>query len=225
MGDLINSITQGISNTFNFGDIGIGRILITLILTFILGLYIYFIYRKTFAGVIYSRNFGVSLVMLCMVTGMIIMPITSNLTLSLGMVGALSIVRFRTAVKDPIDTIYMFWAIAVGIMVGARFFLPALLCALIIGLLMIVLAGLKLRSTMPYILVLRYAEDAGNAVNELLRRMPEGRLKSKTVTGSGIELTLEMRLRNNDVQLVERFLKIPGVYDAALISYSGDIVA
>ena len=224
MGDLINSITQGFASAFSFGEIGIDRILLTVGLAFAIGLYIYFIYRKTFAGVMYSRNFGSALVLMCMISSAVILPITANLALSLGMVGALSIVRFRTAVKDPIDTMYMFWSIAAGITLGARFYLPALLVSLLIGLLTVILASMKFKASMPYILVIRYAENSTAAVHELLKRMPEGRLKSKTVTKSGIELTLETRLRSNDMQVVERFLAIPGVYDAALISYSGDIV-
>lgn len=133
MGDLINSITQGFTDAFTFGEIGIARIILTLGLAFIIGLYIYFIYRKTFAGVMYSRNFGSSLVLMCMVSSAVILPITANLALSLGMVGALSIVRFRTAVKEPIDTMYMFWAIASGITLGARFYLPGFWFRLLSG--------------------------------------------------------------------------------------------
>ena len=190
-----------------------------------IGMYIFAIYRKTFSGVMYSKNFGVSLVMLAMITSFIILPITSNLTLSLGMVGALSIVRFRTAVKDPIDTVYMFWSIAVGIALGAKFFLPAILASAVIGVLMLLLSGMRFRSTMPYLLVLRFNENATNNVYGLLKRLPESQLKSKTVGSAGVEMTLEIRLRESDLQVVERFLEIPGVYDASIISYGGDIVA
>lgn len=225
MSDILNSLFSGLSSTFSFGDIGVVRILLTMALAFIIGLFIYFVYRKTFAGVMYSRNFGVSLVMLTIITSFIILPITSNLTLSLGMVGALSIVRFRTAVKDPIDTIYMFWAIAAGITLGAKFFLPALLSTLVIGLLLIILNGMKFRASMPYLMVLRFDESASGHVNSLLRRLPNINIKSKTVSQSGIEMTIELRLRESDMQIVDRFLDIPGVFDAAIISYGGDIVA
>ncbi len=160
-----------------------------------------------------------------MITSFIILPITSNLALSLGMVGALSIVRFRTAVKDPIDTVYMFWSIAVGIALGAKFFLPAILASAVIGVLMLLLSGMRFRSTMPYLLVLRFNENATNNVYGLLKRLPESQLKSKTVGSAGVEMTLEIRLRESDLQVVERFLEIPGVYDASIISYGGDIVA
>lgn len=225
MGDFFSNLVAGLQNAFSFGDLNVVRILLTLGLAFLIGMYIFAIYRKTFSGVMYSKNFGVSLVMLAMITSFIILPITSNLTLSLGMVGALSIVRFRTAVKDPIDTVYMFWSIAVGIALGAKFFLPAILASAVIGVLMLLLSGMRFRSTMPYLLVLRFNENATNNVYGLLKRLPESQLKSKTVGSAGVEMTLEIRLRESDLQVVERFLEIPGVYDASIISYGGDIVA
>ena len=225
MGDFFSNLVAGLQNAFSFGDLSVVRILLTLGLAFLIGMYIFAIYRKTFSGVMYSKNFGVSLVMLAMITSFIILPITSNLTLSLGMVGALSIVRFRTAVKDPIDTVYMFWSIAVGIALGAKFFLPAILASAVIGVLMLLLSGMRFRSTMPYLLVLRFNENATNNVYGLLKRLPESQLKSKTVGSAGVEMTLEIRLRESDLQVVERFLEIPGVYDASSISYGGDIVA
>ena len=225
MGDFFSNLVAGLQNAFSFGDLSVVRILLTLGLAFLIGMYIFAIYRKTFSGVMYSKNFGVSLVMLAMITSFIILPITSNLTLSLGMVGALSIVRFRTAVKDPIDTVYMFWSIAVGIALGAKFFLPAILASAVIGVLMLLLSGMRFRSTMPYLLVLRFNENATNNVYGLLKRLPESQLKSKTVGSAGVEMTLEIRLRESDLQVVERFLEIPGVYDASIISFGGDIVA
>lgn len=225
MGDFFSNLVAGLQNAFSFGDLSVVRISLTLGLAFLIGMYIFAIYRKTFSGVMYSKNFGVSLVMLAMITSFIILPITSNLTLSLGMVGALSIVRFRTAVKDPIDTVYMFWSIAVGIALGAKFFLPAILASAVIGVLMLLLSGMRFRSTMPYLLVLRFNENATNNVYGLLKRLPESQLKSKTVGSAGVEMTLEIRLRESDLQVVERFLEIPGVYDASIISYGGDIVA
>ena len=225
MGDFFSNLVAGLQNAFSFGDLSVVRILLTLGLAFLIGMYIFAIYRKTFRGVMYSKNFGVSLVMLAMITSFIILPITSNLTLSLGMVGALSIVRFRTAVKDPIDTVYMFWSIAVGIALGEKFFLPAILASAVIGVLMLLLSGMRFRSTMPYLLVLRFNENATNNVYGLLKRLPESQFKSKTVGSAGVEMTLEIRLRESDLQVVERFLEIPGVYDASIISYGGDIVA
>ena len=199
--------------------------LVTLLLALAIGLFIYFIYRKTFSGVLYSRNFGLSLVMVTLVTSLIILPITSNLTLSLGMVGALSIVRFRTAVKDAMDTMYMFWGIAVGICLGARFWAVAAIGSLGIGLIMILLTSIKLKSALPYLLVLHYENDSSQQVRALLSKVPGHKLKSKTLRGTTVEMTVEMRLRNEEAAFVDKFMMIDGMYDASLISYQGDIIS
>jgi uncharacterized membrane protein YhiD involved in acid resistance len=222
LGDILK---KNVLDNFTFGDIDITRILATLGLALVIGLFIFFVYRKTFAGVLYSRTFNISLIMLVMVTSFVIMPITSNLTLTLGMVGALSIVRFRTAVKDPVDTVFMFWAIAAGIALGAKFWLPALVGTLIIGLVMVIISIIKIKFTMPYLLVLRFEEECLQQVREILRQMPQGKLKSKTVSSKGIELTIEMRLKDKDLGIIDRFIRIPGVHDASLVSYQGDIVS
>ena len=160
-----------------------------------------------------------------MITAAVIMTISSNLMLSLGMVGALSIVRFRTAVKDPMDTIYMFWAIAAGIMVGANLLLVAVISCVVIGIFMVVLSIFKVRKNMPYILVIRFEEGAKGDVQSMLRKLPQGRLKSKTVSRGVIELTLELNVTDSEIALIDRFADIPGVYDASLISYTGDVIA
>ncbi len=201
------------------------NVIITLLLACAIGLFIFFIYRKTFSGVMYSRNFGLSLVMITMITSLIILPITSNLTLSLGMVGALSIVRFRTAVKDAMDTMFMFWGIAVGICLGARFWVVAIIGSLGIGLLMVLLTMLKFRTALPYLLVLHFDTAASGQVRALLSKLPGHKLKSRTVRGNSVEMTVEMRLRAEESGFVDKFLMIEGVYDASLISYQGDIIS
>jgi len=219
-------VKKSILDNFSLtGELNLERVLVTLALAFIIGLFIYFIYKRSFSGVMFSKNFGSSLVMLSMVTSMIIMPITTNLVLSLGMVGALSIVRFRTAVKDPMDTVFMFWAIAAGIVLGAQLYLPALIASVIIGGLMVLISLFKFKKTMPYLLVLRFEETAKKDVQALLRRMPQGSLKSKTVSHGLIELTIEMRIKESEAHMIDKFLQIPGVADASLISYNGDIVS
>ena len=140
--------------------------ILTVLAAFLVGLYVFFIYRITFAGVIYSRTFNLSLVMLCMVTATVIMFMANNVKLSLGMVGALSIVRFRTAIKDPIDTVFMFWAIAEGIALGAGYFIAGVIAAVFIGLCMIVISVIKGRSTMPYLLILHYDESASKQIKQ-----------------------------------------------------------
>ncbi|MBQ9942442.1 MAG: DUF4956 domain-containing protein [Christensenellaceae bacterium] len=209
----------------NSGDISWSYALMTIFVAFLLGAFIFFIYKQTFTGVVFTKSFGVSLILLAMITSAVIMTISSNLMLSLGMVSALSIVRFRTAVKDPMDTIYMFWAIAAGIMVGANLLLVAIITCVAIGLLMVVLSLVKIKKNMPYILVIRFEDEAKGDVQMMLRKLPQGKLKSKTVSRGVIELTMEINVNDAEIAMIDRFADIPGVYDASLISYTGDVIA
>lgn len=201
------------------------RVLFTLGLACLLGLFILVIYRKTFSGVLYSHAFGLSLVMMTMVTALIIMPITSNLTLSLGMVGALSIVRFRTAVKDAMDTMHLFWCVAAGICLGARFYPVAVIGSLAIALVMLIITSVKVKSALPFLLIIHYREEATEDVRRVLSSLPKTRLKSKVARGESVEVTLEIRLPADGEDTVERFTKISGVRDASLMSYQGDIIS
>lgn len=200
------------------------NVLISLGIAFLLGMVIYFIYKKTYRGVLYSHSFNLSLIMLSMVTTLVIMCISSAPALSLGMVGALSIVRFRTAVKDPMDTVYMFWAIAVGITVGANFILFSIIGTLVIAVILLVLSFTSNQTGQNYLLVVhyddRYAKEVTNAVNKMV---PRYRLKSKTATRNGIEMTLELRLQGNRSNIVDNLLGIPGVMDATLVAFQNEI--
>lgn len=200
------------------------QVLLTLAVALIVGLFIFFIYKKTFGGVMYARNFNVSLIMLTLVTSLMLMLINNNLTLSLGMVGALSIIRYRTALKDPVDTAFMFWAVGEGIAIGTRYYDVALISALCIGVVLIVLSVFKIRASMPYLLILHYHEGASQQVRAMVKQLPNSRLKSKTAQRDGIELAIELRLRENETGFVEKFLRVDGVYDATLIAHQGDIV-
>ena len=200
------------------------NVLISLGIAFLLGMVIYFIYKKTYRGVLYSHSFNLSLIMLSMVTTLVIMCISSAPALSLGMVGALSIVRFRTAVKDPMDTVYMFWAIAVGITVGANFILFSIIGTLVIAVILLVLSFTSNQTGQNYLLVVhyddRYAKEVTNAVNKMV---PRYRLKSKTATLNGVEMTLELRLQGNRSNIVDNLLGIPGVMDATLVAFQNEI--
>ncbi len=200
------------------------NVLISLGIAFLLGMVIYFIYKKTYRGVLYSHSFNLSLIMLSMVTTLVIMCISSAPALSLGMVGALSIVRFRTAVKDPMDTVYMFWAIAVGITVGANFILFSIIGTLVIAVILLVLSFTSNQTGQNYLLVVhyddRYAKEVINAVNKMV---PRYRLKSKTATRNGVEMTLELRLQGNRSNIVDNLLGIPGVMDATLVAFQNEI--
>lgn len=217
-------IKKGISEQFT-GTLNPLNVLLTLGLAFAVGLFIFIIYRKTFAGVMYSRSFNLSLIMVTVITALIILPISSNITLSLGMVGALSIVRFRTAVKDAMDTMFMFWGIACGICLGAGFYAVAGIGSLFIGLIMVVMSAIKLKSAMPYLLVIHYHESATGSVRSLLAKLPAYRLKAKSVNGDAVELTIEVRIQPSEAAIVDKFLTIDGVYDASLISYQGDVIS
>ena len=197
----------------------------TVIAAFLVGLYVFFIYRVTFSGVIYSRTFNLSLVMLSMVSAMVIMFMSNNVKLSLGMVGALSIVRFRTAIKDPIDTVFMFWAIAEGIALGAGYFIEGVVGAIFVGLLMVLLTMIKGKQSMPYLLILHYDESAARAVKQMVNQLPNGRVKSKTVSQDGVEMTVELRIRQSETGFVDKFLRVEGVYDATLIAHQGDMIS
>ena len=210
---------------FNFSTNQVLPLLVTVILAFVIGLFVYLIYRLTFSGVIYSKTFNMSLVMLTMVTTMVILIMSNNVKLSLGMVGALSIVRFRTAIKDPIDTVFMFWAIAEGIVLGAGFYLAAIIGAILIGVFMLLLASSKKKASLPYLLILHYEERASKQVRSMVAQIPYARVKSKTVQREGIELAVELRVRSSETGFVDKFLRVDGVYDATLIAHQGDMIS
>ena len=201
------------------------QVIASLVIALLVGLFIFFIYKKTFGGVMYSRNFNLSLIMLTMVTSLMLMLINNSLALSMGMVGALSIIRFRTAVKDPIDTVFMFWAVGEGIAVGTKYYDIAVIAALVIGVIMVALTVFKGKVSMPYLLILHYHEGAGQQVRQMVKQLPNARMKSKTAQRDGIELTMELRLKENETGFVEKFLRVEGVYDATLISHQGDIIS
>ena len=198
-------------------------ILLSLVLALAVGLFIVWIYRRNYRGVMYSNNFTLTLVMMTLITCPVVMCIRESIQLSMGMVGALSIVRFRTAVKDPLDTAYMFWALTMGILLGAgQFFLTA--CAVVgIGLLLTVLVHIQSKGLNSYLLVVRMSEESERQANQLVNNLKVTQLKSKTVSANGIEATYEVRVDKPDAFL-NKLRGVPGVYDATLVSYSGETV-
>ncbi len=212
--DFLNRITQ-----FSVTDSAIA-----LVLSFLIGLIIYFIYSRTFAGVVYSGSFNLSLIAMTMITTLVILGVTSNIVLSLGMVGALSIVRFRSAIKDPIDIVFIFWAISEGILCGAGLIPLALIGAPIIGVLLLVFTARKDYSA-PYLLIVRF-DDAkmDRKVEETAKKaVKRCRVKSKTlVGGSGMELILEVRPVKDDTDFVQKINAMEGVTYTSLVSYDGN---
>lgn len=198
-------------------------IAIALLLSFAIGLFIFFVYKKTFSGVMYSSSFGVTLVALAMITTLVILAVTSNVVLSLGMVGALSIVRFRTAIKEPLDIAFLFWSIAVGIVLAAGMIPLALIGSLFIGVILLVFVNRKPHFN-PYILVLscNNAEAEANAKELAKKNVSKLTVKSKTVGASGIDVNYEIRLKSDETEFVNALSAIDGVNNAMLVSYNGD---
>ena len=192
-------------------------------LGFIVGAIIALVYKKTYRGVLYSPSFAITLIMLTLITTPVVMCIKSDIALSMGMVGALSIVRFRTAVKDPMDTAYMFWALTMGILLGAGLYLVALIVVLCIGALMFVLSFVKFNNPNSYLLVVHYDEYCEQTIRATLNRTTRNfKLRSKSLTRAGAEMTYEVRLGDRQ-EIVTRMLNIEGVHDATLVACQSDV--
>ena len=196
---------------------------IALVLAFCLGLFIFMIYKKTFAGVMYFSSFGVTLVALVMITTLVILAVTSNVVLSLGMVGALSIVRFRAAIKEPLDIAFLFWSIAVGIVLAAGMIPLAVIGSVVIGMVLLVFSNQKSHVN-PYIVVIRCAghESEQMAKAYLEQHTERCVVKSKTAQNGEVELNLEIRLKNDNTDFINALTALTGVHSAVLVSYNGD---
>ena len=203
--------------------LAVSDIVVNLTVTLLLSLFSVYVYRKFFMGVLYTLSFNVSLVMVSLVTSLIIMTISSNLILSLGMVGALSIVRFRTAVKDAIDIGFMFWAIAVGIANGAGFFLISIVGSVFIAAVLWGFSNFRVGTT-PYLLVVQYDPNSDDSLCALLLQSKGGQLKSKTIRDHDAELTYEVRV-SSESSLVSDVRSVSGVRSVALVAYNGDYVS
>ena len=216
--DIFNSNFLSQVTSFSAVDMIIAQFL-----AFALGMFIYFVYKRTYRGVMYSHSFGVSLVALTMITALVIQAVTSNVILSLGMVGALSIVRFRSAIKEPLDIAYLFWSLAAGIVLGAGLIPLAIFGSVVIGVMLTVFVVKKPHDT-PYLLVVHCQDDAvENAVlAQISNKSQRTMVKAKTVNQEGIEMTLELRLKDGTTQFVNDISRLPGVRDAVLVTYNGE---
>ena len=219
------SLVQASGLAAQFKSIVPSDLFISLGLGFLIGIIIAIVYRKTYRGVLYSPSFTLTLIMLTLITTPVVMCIKSDIALSMGMVGALSIVRFRTAVKDPLDTAYMFWALTMGILLGAGLHLIALIVVLCISVLMFVLTFVKFSNPNAYLLVVHYDEYCEGAIqSELNRCVKSSKLRSKTLTRAGAEMTYEVRLSER-TEVVTRMLDIEGVHDATLVACQSEVGA
>lgn len=209
--------------TENITSFSLMDTVIAMVLSFLIGLFIFYVYKKTFNGVMYSTSFGVSLIAMTLITTFVILAVTSNVVLSLGMVGALSIVRFRAAIKEPLDIAFLFWAIATGIVLGAGMIPLAVMGAVLIGLIMILFVNKK-PSDNSYIMVINCENDSAEklVLEELRDNVKKQVVKSKTVSKQGIELTVEVRLKDMTTEFVNHMSAQRGVTNVVLVSYNGD---
>ena len=207
----------------NITSVSILDMAVALILAFGLGIFIFLVYKKTYSGVMYSSSFGTTLVALTMITTVVILAVTSNVVLSLGMVGALSIVRFRTAIKEPLDIAFLFWSIAVGIVLAAGMIPLAIIGSVIIGAILLVFVNRK-SSSNPYIVVVRCDghESEKKAKSFLDSKTDRCVVKSKTAQKGSVELNMEIRLKEDNTDFVNALADIEGVSSAVLVSYNGD---
>lgn len=207
----------------NVSAVSLFDMMLALILAFGLGLFIFLVYKKTYQGVMYSSSFGVTLIALTMITTLVILAVTSNVVLSLGLVGALSIVRFRTAIKEPLDIAFLFWSIAVGIVLAAGMIPLAVIGSVIIGIMLLVFVNRKSHFN-PYIVVIQCdGHDSETAAKEYLDEMTQRCVvKSKSAQKGSLELTLEIRLKNDNTDFINTLSEMDGVNSAVLVSYNGD---
>lgn len=203
------------------GSISVQSILLAVGTAFLISMFILFVYKKTFTGVIYSKSFSLSILLLSLVTTLIIQTISSNITLSLGMVGALSIVRFRTAVKEPVDTAFMFWAITAGIMAGANLYIAAIIGTLVVGLLFFLCYSFGMRLGNKYLVILKYDEDIAPKVEKALENI-KFRVKSRSINKGMIEYTFEVELTSENQALLDKIGSLSGVSSVNVISYQND---
>ena len=211
----------------SFSTFSLTDTLLSLGAAFLIGLFIYYVYQKTYSGVLYSRSFNVSLIAILLVTTLVISGVTSNVVLSLGMVGALSIVRFRTAVKDPMDLVFLFWALAEGILCGASLLPLALIGCPVLGVFLLVFANRQQQDN-PYLIIIRLADgETETPVESLLKKeVRKMLLKSKTITGGvGTEVIYEIRPNGSNTSFLNEIIKMDGVESAVMVSYDGNYAA
>ena len=207
----------------NVSAISVLDMALTIALSFGIGVFIFLVYQKTYRGVMYSAGFGTTLIALTMITSIVILAVTSNVVLSLGMVGALSIVRFRTAIKDPLDIAFLFWAIGAGIILAAGMIPLAVVGSVCIGIILLVFVNQK-SHTHPYIVVLNCVDHEAevNAKAFLLKHVARATVKSKSAVKGAIEMNIEVRLQEDDTDFINILSEMPGINSAVIVSYNGD---
>lgn len=219
-GNLLDELGSSLDLSNQLANLSLPHILVCMAAALVCGIIIYLVYRFFYRGVVYSDNFNILLIMITVVTSFIIMTISANIVLSLGMVGALSIVRFRSAVKDPLDIGFLFWGIAAGLTCGAGLYFVALVGTVVVAVIYIVLNFAK-KEKKNYLLIIHYSGEAEEQVSALLAAM-KYKLKSKTLSDGGTELTAEIKISKNDTAPAARFKTVKGVNEVTLLEYNGE---
>lgn len=196
-------------------------IVVDMLLAVLLGMVIYYVYKKAFTGVVYNRNYGIALLGMTVLTCMVTLAISTNIVISLGMVGALSIVRYRTAIKEPMDLLYMFWAITTGITVGASMYILVLI-GMVFMIVIVLVAGKTVEAKKAYIMVVHYqGEEAGDEIIRVLGKLDYS-IRSKVLRKEDVELTLQMKVKNDNLSFVEKIQAVNHVSDVTLLEYNGE---
>ncbi len=192
-----------------------------MLLAALLGLVIYYVYKKAYQGVVYNRNYGIALLGMTVLTCMVTLAISTNIVISLGMVGALSIVRYRTAIKEPMDLLYMFWAITTGITVGASMYILVLI-GMVFMIVIVLVAGKAMDKKNAYIMVVHYqGEQAGDEIIRVLGKNDYS-IRSKVLRKEDVELTLQIKVKNDNLSFVEKIQAVGQVKDVTLLQYNGE---
>lgn len=209
----------------NVTSVSIIDTVLAMVLAFGIGIFVYLVHKKTYKGVMYSTGFGVTLIALSMITTFVMLAVTSNVVLSLGMVGALSIVRFRTAVKEPLDIAFVFWSIAAGIVLSAGMIPLAIFGSVMIGVILLVFVNRK-PNEMLFIVVVNCnnREAEVEAKKYIEDNVKKSIIKNKTVSREGIELNIEVRLKNDNTDFINHVIELKDVNHAVLVSYNGEFM-
>ncbi len=213
-------VKESFLNVGQFTPVSLMNVGIGLAVSLVVGIFIYFVYKKSFRGVVYHHSFNVTLVLMTMITSLIIMTISTNIILSLGMVGALSIVRFRTAIKDPMDIVFMFWAISAGIANGAGVYAVGVGGSAVLAVTVLLLTRVKFKDS-AYLLIIHHTEQATETVDKTLDGIKHV-LKSKTIRRDHIEVVAEVKIRGSQTTIVNDLSGLEGIKDVSLVSYNGD---
>ncbi len=216
-------IKKSVLEGFSYADLSTAKIIVTLAITFLIALYIFQVYRLVTRSAFYFKSFNVSMAIISLVTAGIILAMQSSIVISLGMVGALSIVRFRTAIKDPMDLLFLFWSIGTGIICGAGLYKIAIILAILVTVGIIILDMLPVRAGTRLLIVNADTKEAEDAIEAAVKELSGAyKLKSKNITADGMDLILEIR-EKNEKELMDRLSEMEQITSVSLLAHDGEV--